>query len=66
MNTEKVTYHVYAEIQDYGSILTTCKDHVRDEPEGYIAAQEWAEKKLETHNQFRCGECGIWKIWRKK
>lgn len=35
-------------------------------PDGYIARSEWAEKKLKTHDQVKCEECGLFAIWVKK
>lgn len=35
-------------------------------PEGYFAHAEWAEKKMRTHVQTRCPECGLWTIWTPK
>ena len=44
---------------------TTCKDHT-PQPNGYIAWHNWAEKKSKTHDQVRCGECGLLNIWIEK
>ena len=32
-------------------------------PEGFVAFQEWAEKKAKTHDQIRCPVCGLWAVW---
>ena len=48
---------------------STCADHSDTDPEmpaGYTARHEWAMKKLKTHNQFRCAECGLFRIWTPK
>jgi len=42
--------------------MTTCKDHT-ESPDGYIQWHEWAKEKGKTHNQKKCGECGLYKIW---
>lgn len=34
-----------------------------DEPSGYLAWHEWAEKKSETHVQRQCPKCRLWVIW---
>lgn len=44
---------------------TTCADHTYG-PAAYVAAAEWAERMAETHDQRRCDECGLWKIWVKR
>lgn len=36
----------------------------RDEPSGYVAWHEWAERMSKTHHQERCPECGRLTIWR--
>lgn len=35
----------------------------RPSPEGYVAASEWAESMLETHEQQQCPGCGLWLVW---
>lgn len=30
---------------------------------GYVAAAEWAETMLQTHDQLQCPGCGLWSIW---
>ena len=42
-----------------------CKHHT-DGPAGYIAWRSWAEEMAKTHVQFKCRECGLYKIWRPK
>lgn len=32
-------------------------------PTGYFELACWAEKKLKTHRQVRCGGCGRYMIW---
>lgn len=36
----------------------------RDEPTGYVAWQEWAEKMSQTHHQEQCPGCGRYTIWK--
>lgn len=38
-----------------------CTEH--QQPAGYVAASEWAEFMLETHDQQQCPGCGLWTIW---
>lgn len=33
------------------------------QPTGYVAASEWAEYMLQTHDQKQCPGCGKWTIW---
>lgn len=35
-------------------------------PVGYVAHEEWADKKMKTHKQERCPTCGFWVIWKPK
>jgi hypothetical protein len=35
-------------------------------PYDYAERQFWAEKKMRTHKQVRCPECGLFEIWVKK
>jgi len=42
------------------------RQHVKGEPEGYIAWQEWARQKARTHRQFRCDGCGYFVIWTRR
>lgn len=39
--------------------------HLRDDeaPPGYIRRSEWAKKMGRTHNQRKCPECGLYKVW---
>ena len=32
-------------------------------PREYVAWHEWAERMAATHQQRRCGECGLWAVW---
>lgn len=48
-------------IQRKRSTDTSCK-HTPC-PEGYREWHEWAERKLRTHRQIRCPNCGLWAIW---
>lgn len=32
-------------------------------PSGYLAAFEWAERMVETHDQLQCPGCDLWVIW---
>ena len=41
---------------------TTCYDHVEG-PNDYADRPEWAYRRLKTHRNLRCAECGLWKIW---
>lgn len=38
----------------------------RDEPHGYVAWFEWAERMGKTHEQHRCPGCDRLTIWRRK
>ena len=38
----------------------------RDEPTGYVAWHEWAEKMSRTHKQHSCPKCGRFTVWRKQ
>jgi hypothetical protein len=40
--------------------------YLRDEPSGYLAWHEWAEKKAKTHEQRQCPKCGLWSIYVKR
>lgn len=42
------------------------RDHspLKDEPTGYIAWFEWAERKAKTHKQTRCPDCGLFVVWK--
>ena len=42
-----------------------CEAHT-PEPSGYVAASEWADLMMETHDQRRCRGCGLWLIWEPK
>lgn len=33
------------------------------QPEGYIAASDWADAMLREHEQLQCSGCGRWTIW---
>lgn len=35
-------------------------------PTGYVAASDHADKMLQTHDQTRCPQCGLWAIWTAK
>jgi hypothetical protein len=35
-----------------------------EQPEGYVAWDEWAEKKSRTHHQERCPGCGRFSVWK--
>ena len=35
-------------------------------PEGYLQWHEWAEKKLKTHDPFRCPHCQFFVIWKPR
>lgn len=37
--------------------------YLADEPSGYLAWGEWAERKAKTHVQRRCERCGLWVRW---
>lgn len=41
-----------------------CEEYL--EPNGYVAAAEWAEYMLQTHDQGQCPGCGLWTIWTPK
>ena len=48
--------------------MPDCPDprhHPKDEPEGYAAWDEWAEKKSQTHRQERCKQCQRY-LWVKR
>jgi hypothetical protein len=36
------------------------------QPEGYLQWHAWAEKKLKTHRQIKCPNCGLYAIWIKR
>lgn len=36
------------------------------EPKGYYDWHEWAGKKNKTHRQYKCSNCGLWHIWRRR
>ena len=36
----------------------------RDEPRGYVAWDEWAEKMSKTHHQERCPGCNRLTLWK--
>ena len=36
----------------------------RDEPTGYVAVEEWAEKMMKTHHQEPCPGCGRLSVWK--
>lgn len=38
------------------------KNHT-NQPSGYIAWHDWAQKKTKTHRQVRCQGCGLFSIW---
>jgi len=33
------------------------------QPDGYIAASDWADRMLVDHDQRQCPGCGRWTIW---
>jgi hypothetical protein len=33
-------------------------------PTSYIAASEWAERKMRTHHQEPCPNCGRLSVWK--
>ena len=35
-------------------------------PSDYLGWHAWAEKKMRTHVQVRCPECGLLAIWKPK
>lgn len=35
-------------------------------PSGYAEWHEWARKKVKTHDQFLCPDCGRFAIWKPK
>jgi len=37
--------------------------HTPDQPTGYLAWQEWAERMSKKHRQKRCPSCGRYQIW---
>lgn len=39
---------------------------MKDEPDGYIAWHEWAEKKLKRFKQVKCKSCGLFHNWVKR
>lgn len=44
----------------------TCADHAdtdAETPTGYIDCADWMTEKGKTHLQYRCPECGRYKIW---
>lgn len=47
---------------------TTCPNQAEhtDLPEGYLFRHEWANKKVQTHDQCQCPGCGLWAIWLPK
>jgi hypothetical protein len=45
---------------------STCADHAKDEPKGYLQWHGWAERKAKTHRQMVCAQCGLWAIWKPK
>ena len=42
-----------------------CEPH-EPQPRGYIAASNWADLMMQTHDQRRCRGCGKWLIWEPK
>ncbi len=32
-------------------------------PTAYVAWHDWAEKKSKTHEQIKCPNCGLYKVW---
>jgi len=34
-----------------------------DDPDGYLARFEWAQKMMQTHDQIECPGCGLWAQW---
>lgn len=40
--------------------------YLPDEPSGYLAWGEWAERKAKTHDQEQCPECGLWVIYKRR
>jgi hypothetical protein len=47
---------------------SNCPNNAAHEPwpKGYIAASEYADRMMETHEQSQCPGCGLWKIWTPK
>lgn len=45
---------------------TTCDDHNDNADLGYAAWHEWAERRGQTHEQTKCDECGMYRIWKPK
>ena len=42
--------------------MFACKDHTPS-PSDYTGWHAWAKRKGKTHNQKKCDECGLYKIW---
>ena len=40
--------------------------HTQNQPRGYVAWFEWAEKKSRRHYQVKCPGCGRFEIWKRK
>lgn len=45
-----------------------CPNAARHEPwpTGYIAASDYADEMMKTHEQSQCLDCGLWVIWTAK
>ncbi len=46
--------------------LTACPNasaHNDDKPSDYTQEEQWARRKLRTHEQTQCPDCGLWVIW---
>ena len=41
-------------------------EKIGDEPIGYVAWFMWAHKKIKTHRQVKCKDCGLYHIWKLK
>lgn len=54
------------EIDDEIMNQKTCKQLHTKCPIGYIEWHDWAVKKMKTHDQKKCPNCGDLSIWYKK
>lgn len=43
--------------------MTTCSEHTKNQPDGYLQWHAWARKMATTHKQVKCKECGLYQIW---
>lgn len=60
--------HGSVSLRDRLDMRIACADVAKhtQQPLGYLAWHEWAEKKARTHDQHQCPTCGLWTIWRRK